>query len=156
MTDRPYITYPAPRAFSMTPAVKKELTGTLFVNEPGQVSFGANDFSPGLFRALHGHHTWELIIIDGSSAGPGYTYFDGRWWRVDPGASVFVPKKCPHAWSSGNTHGFRMLWIYGGSREESGRIWYVNPEEARGISPEEEKDALVWTPEAAGAVPAKS
>ena len=156
MTDRPYITYPAPNKPAAKPAVKKELTGTLFVNEPGQVSFGANDFSPGLFRALHGHHTWELIIIDGSSAGPGYTYFDGRWWRVDPGASVFVPKKCPHAWSSGNTNGFRMLWIYGGSREESGRIWYVNPEEARGISPEEEKDALVWTPEAAGAVPAKS
>jgi hypothetical protein len=48
-----------------------------------------------------------------------------------------------------------MLWVYGGSREEAGRIWYVKPEEARGIAPEEEKDALIWTPEAAGSVPAK-
>ncbi len=48
-----------------------------------------------------------------------------------------------------------MLWVYGGSREEAGRIWHVKARGGKGVSPEEEKDALVWTPEAAGAVPAK-
>ncbi len=149
MTDRPYITYPKPNK----PGAKGEVPGAIFINEPGQVSFGANDFSPGLFRPLHGHHTWELIIVDGASAGPGYVNFEGRWWRVDPGAAVFVPKGCPHAWSSGNTKGFRMLWVYGGAREEAGRIWYVKPDEGNAITPEEELNALLWTPEAAAAVP---
>lgn len=149
MTDRPYITYPK----SNKPGAKGEVPGAIFINEPGQVSFGANDFSPGLFRPLHGHHTWELIIVDGASAGPGYVNFEGRWWRVDPGAAVFVPKGCPHAWSSGNTKGFRMLWVYGGAREEAGRIWYVKPDEGNAITPEEELNALLWTPEAAAAVP---
>lgn len=149
MTDRPYITYPKPNK----PGAKGEVPGAIFINERGQVSFGANDFSPGLFRPLHGHHTWELIIVDGASAGPGYVNFEGRWWRVDPGAAVFVPKGCPHAWSSGNTKGFRMLWVYGGAREEAGRIWYVKPDEGNAITPEEELNALLWTPEAAAAVP---
>jgi hypothetical protein len=149
MTDRPYITYPRPNK----PCAKGEVPGTVFITEPGRVSFGANDFSPGLFRALHGHHTWELVIVDGGSDGPGYINFDGRWWRVDPGAAVFVPKGHPHAWSSGNTKGFRMLWVYGGAREEAGRIWYVNPEEGKAITPEEEINAPVWTPEAANAIP---
>ncbi len=149
MTERPHITYPKPNK----PVAKGDVPGTVFINEPGKVSFGANDFSPGLFRPLHGHHTWELIIVDGASDGPGYVNFEGRWWRVDPGAAVFVPKGCPHAWSSGNTRGFRMLWVYGGAREEAGRIWYVKPEEGRAITPEEERNALLWTPEAAAAIP---
>ncbi len=149
MTDRPYITYRKPQK----PCAKGEVPGAIFINEPGQVSFGANDFSPGLFRPLHGHHTWELIIVDGASDGPGYVNFEGRWWRVDPGAAVYVPKGCPHAWSSGETKGFRMLWVYGGAREEAGRIWHVKPEEGKAITPEEELNAPVWTPEAAEAVP---
>lgn len=148
MTARPYITYPKPKKT----AGRAEVPGETFIDEPGQVCFGANDFAPGLFRALHGHHTWELVIVDSSSAGPGYIYFDGRWWRVDPGAAVFVPKGCPHAWSSGNTRGFKMLYIYGGSRAEAGRIWYVKPEEGECISLEEERNALTWAPERAEAL----
>jgi hypothetical protein len=55
MTAGPYITYPK----SNKPVAKAEIPGTVFVSEPGQVSFGANDFALGLFRALHGHHTWN-------------------------------------------------------------------------------------------------
>jgi hypothetical protein len=149
MTDRPYITYPIPKK----PCAAPEVPGSIFINEPGRVSFGANDFSPGLFRALHGHHLWELVIVDGGSDGPGYVNFAGCWWRADPGAAVFVPARCPHAWSSGNARGFRMLWVYGGAREEAGRIWYGNPEEGKAITPEEEARALVWTPEVAKAIP---
>jgi quercetin dioxygenase-like cupin family protein len=98
LTSRPYITYPKPAR----PAAKRgELETVTFVNEPGMVSFGVNDFLPGMFRPLHGHYTWEVIIVGDKSDGPGYVRFDGRWWRVDPGASVFVPKGYTHAWSAG-------------------------------------------------------
>jgi quercetin dioxygenase-like cupin family protein len=151
LTSRPYITYPKPAK----PAAKQgELETVTFVNEPGMVSFGVNDFLPGMFRPLHGHYTWEVIIVGEKSDGPGYVRFDGRWWRVDPGASVFVPKGYTHAWSAGKK-GFKMLWVYGGTREEAGRIWKEKPEEARSITPEEEKNALVWNAETAKAVPSQ-
>ena len=146
MTERPYIAYPK----RPKPGSGITVPGEILIDEHGKACCGANDFVPGLFRPLHGHHTWELVIVDGSSEGPGYIFFDGCWWRVDSGAAVFVPKRCPHAWSSGNTRGFRMLYVYGGSKEEAGRIWYGKPEEGRCISPEEEANAPAWTPEAAG------
>jgi len=149
MTARPYIRYPK----RPKPGPGMTVPGETLIDEPGQACFGANDFAPGLCRALHGHHVWELVIVDGSSEGPGYIQFDGRWWRVDPGAAVFVPKKYPHAWSSGNSKGFRMLYLYGGSREEAGRIWYVPPDQGRCISPEEEKNAPIWSAEAANSLP---
>lgn len=148
MTAKPYITYPKPQ----TPGSGKEVPGETFIDEPGKACCGANDFTPGLCRALHGHHTWELVIVDGSSEGPGYVQFDGRWWRVDPGAAVFIPKLYPHAWSSGNTRGFRMLYVYGGSRGEAGRVWYVPADQGIPISPEEEKTAQTWTREAANVI----
>lgn len=83
MTARPYIMYPK----RPKPDPGMTVPGETLIDEPGQACFGANDFAPGLCRALHGHHTWELVIVDGSSAGPGYIQFDGRWWRVDPGAA---------------------------------------------------------------------
>ena len=75
MEARPYIKSPKP----YQPGATGEVSGTPLINEPGQVSLGINDFKPGLFRALHGHHTWELVLVDSSSEGPGYIYFDGRW-----------------------------------------------------------------------------
>ena len=59
-----------------------------YLNQPGQVSFGTIDYSPGWFISLHHHDLWELIIIDGSSAGPGFVMFDGRWWRAAPGSAA--------------------------------------------------------------------
>ncbi len=154
MDSRPYIVYPS--ADKSAAVAQTELVTKTFISEPGQVSFGVNDFVPGLFRSLHRHYTWELIIIDDSSEGPGYTFFDGHWWRADPGSSVFIPKGYSHAWSSGNDKGFKMLWVYGGSREEAGRIWDVKPEAGQPITPEEEKNALVWTAEAARSDPSRS
>ena len=76
MDIRPYITYP-----SATDTVEVhqigEVVAKCYVNEPSQVSFGVIDYVPGWFIALHSHETWELIIIDSSSEGPGYTFFDG-------------------------------------------------------------------------------
>ena len=141
MEAKPYIKYPKP----YKTGAEAEVSGKPLINEQGQVSFGINDFKPGIFRALHGHYTWELVLVDSSSEGPGYVYFDGHWWRVNPGAAVFVPKGIPHSWSSGNTTGFRMIWIYGGAREEAGRIWHGKPEEGKCISPEEEISAPTWT-----------
>lgn len=141
---KPYIIYPHTATSAVSPEggiVNK------YVSEPGQVSFGVIDFIPGVFRALHHHHIWELIIIDASSEGPGYTLFDKHWWRVDPGSAVFVPKGCSHAWSSGSNNGFKMLWVYGGTREEAGRVWEEPIENARAITPEEEKNAPRWTPQ---------
>ena len=43
-----------------------------------------------------------------------------------------------------------MLYVYGGSKAEAGRIWYGNPEEGKCISAEEEANAPAWSPEAAG------
>ncbi len=48
-------------------------------------------------------------MVDSSSEGPGYIFFDSHWWRVDVGATAFIPKGYPHAWSSGNNNGFKML-----------------------------------------------
>ncbi len=148
MGARPYI------ADTSTAAILEvDQFGVIFnrchIDEPGQVSFGVKDYAPGRFVSLHHHHTWELIIIDGSSEGPGYTFFDGHWWRADPGCGVFIPKGSTHCWSSGNEQGFKMLWIYPGSHEEAGRIYDVDPETFRAITPEEEKNALVWTKETA-------
>ena len=81
MNTKPYIVYSDTASSAVSPeggVINK------YISEPGQVSFGVIDFTPGLFRALHHHHTWELIIVDNSSEGPGYTFFDGQWWRVDP------------------------------------------------------------------------
>ena len=145
---RPYITYP-----SATSTVEMRQMGEVaqkyYVNEPSQVSFGVIDYIPGWFIALHSHQTWELIIIDSSSEGPGYTFFNGCWWRAAPGSAVFIPKTYPHAWSSGNEKGFKMLWIYGGSHQEAGRTYHVDPEAFKPITPAEERKAPIWTSEAA-------
>ena len=118
-----------------------------YINEPGQVSFGVKDYTPGRFVSPHHHRTWELIIIDGSSEGPGYTFFDGYWWRVDPGSGVLIPKGYPNAWSAGSDKGFKMLWVYGGSLEEADRIMDGDIQGFHAIIPEEEKNALTWTKE---------
>jgi quercetin dioxygenase-like cupin family protein len=115
-----------------------------YINEPGKVSFGVIDYVPGWFIATHHHRTWELIVIDGSSEGPGYTFFDGKWWRADPGSAVYLPKGVPHAWSAGSKKGFKMLWVYGGSTEEAGRIFDGNQEDFQSISVEEEQAAVPW------------
>jgi len=129
-----------------------ELVARCFINEPGEVSFGTADFVPGRALALHHHHTWELIIVDPVSEGPGFTRFGGQWWRVDPGSAVFLPKGYPHAWSAGSEKSFLMLWVYAGSFQEAGREWHEDNSLSHAITPEEEKNALVWTPEAAKAL----
>ena len=147
MTVRPYITYT-----NATESVGVDQIGAViarcYVNEPGQVSFGVIDYVPGWFIALHHHHTWELIIIDSSSEGPGYTFFDSRWWRADPGSGVFIPKGHPHAWSAGNDKGFKMLWIYGGSHEEASRVYDCDQKNFQPITPSQESNCLIWTAEA--------
>jgi quercetin dioxygenase-like cupin family protein len=140
MTDKPYIAYPKRTEKTGAPA---ELTPATLVSEPGKVSFGFMDFKPGDFRTLHHHDHWELIIVDGSSEGPGYVFFDGKWWKAEPGSGTFVPRGYHHAWSAGSK-GFRMLWVYGGSREEAGRTYDNETPLKQGISPEEEKNASVW------------
>ena len=148
MGARPYI------ADTSTAAILEvDQFGVIFnrchIDEPGQVSFGVKDYAPGRFVSLHRHHTWELIIIDGSSEGPGYTFFDGHWWRAEPGCGVFIPKGYPNAWSAGSDRGFKMLWIYGGSLAEAGRILDSDTQDFHAITPEEERNALVWTEETA-------
>ena len=123
-----------------------------YINEPGQVSFGVKDYAPKRFVSLHHHHTWELIIIDGSSQGPAYTFFDGHWWRVDPGSGVFIPKGYPNGWSAGSDSGFKMLWVYGGSLEEAGRILDGDTQASHAITPEEERNAPVWIGDTARSV----
>ena len=145
---RPYITYPSATGRLETHQIG-EVANKCYVNEPDQVSFGVIDYIPGWFIALHSHETWELIIIDSSSEGPGYTFFDGRWWRAAPGSAVFIPKTYPHAWSSGNERGFKMLWIYGGSHQEAGRTYHVDPETFKPITQAEEGKAHTWTSETA-------
>jgi hypothetical protein len=108
-----------------------------------------------LYRKQKSSFPWELVLVDSSSEGPDYIYFDGLWWRANPGVAVFVPKESAHSWSSGNMTGFRMIWIYGGAREEAGRIWYVKPEEGKCISPEEKRNAPIWTPESIGTITPK-
>ena len=147
MNKRPYITYPG----KAKPSEVQQIGGvvsTCYVNETGQVSFGVIDYVPGWFIPLHHHNTWELIIIDSSSAGPGYTLFNGQWWRAEPGSGVFIRKGYPHAWSSGNDEGFKMLWIYGSSHEGADRIYDTDPETFQPITPEEEQRTSTWTAEA--------
>ena len=144
MNNKPYITYPS------RPLEVQQIDSVLskcYINEAGQISFGVIDCAPGWFIALHHHYIWGLIIIDSSSAGPGYTLFKGRWWRVDPGNSVFLPKGCPYAWSSGNDNGFKMLWFFGGAYEEAGPVYDVNPQASQPITRDEERNAPSWTAE---------
>ena len=108
-----------------------------YVDEPGKVSFGIKDYAPGVFIPLHHHHTWELVIIDSISEGPGYIFFDEKWWRCDPETVVFIPNEYPCAWSAGRKS-FRMLWIYGGSLEETGRVLDLDTRADCAITPEEE------------------
>ncbi len=151
MGAKPYIIYPD-KARLLYEAGLGEIVINNYINEPGQVSFGVVDFVPGWFLAPHHHHTWELIIVGDSSEGPGYTFFDSHWWRVDPGGCLFVPKGYTHCWSAGNEKGFKMLWIYPGSHEEAGRIYDGNPQNFKAITTEEEMNALVWTEETARSV----
>ncbi|HEY56382.1 MAG TPA: hypothetical protein G4N90_02975 [Dehalococcoidia bacterium] len=151
MSARPYIIYPD-KAGRLHEAGLGEVVVKSFIDEPGQVSFGVIDFVPGWFLAPHHHHTWELIIVDSSSEGPGYTFFEEHWWRADPGSCLFVPKGYTHCWSAGNKKGFKMLWIYPGSHEEAGRIYDGDSQDFKAITPEEEGNALVWTAETARSV----
>jgi len=98
VNQRPYIIYPS-EGKQVEAGRVGEVINTCYIDEPGQVSFGVIDYVPGWRIPLHHHTTWELIIIDKSSAAPGYTFFDGRWWRAEPGCGVFLPMGHPHAWS---------------------------------------------------------
>lgn len=145
MTAKPYITYPEEAEPSPAGgATASAVAPLIYVSEPGKVSFGVLNFVPGLVRSLHHHNTWELIIIDGSSKGPGYVFFDDTWWRADVGSAVFIPEGYSHAWSSGNDSGFKMLWIYGGTRKEAGRVYDADAERFSPITPEAERKARVW------------
>ena len=146
MENQTYIIYPDTAKVVHEPGM--EVVAKHFISEPGQVSFGVVDFVPGRAVKLHTHNTWEVIIIDGGSEGPGFVYFDDQWWRADPGSAVFVPRGFVHAWSAGNNNRFKMLWIYQGSLEEAGRDWVEDYRTSHLITTEEEKNALVWTPEA--------
>lgn len=146
MTDSPYMVYPARAQTHAEPGV--QVMPMLFINEPGQVCYGTVDFLPRQALALHTHNTWELIIVGGESPGPGFVFFDDQWWRADPGAALFVPKGGIHAWSAGSHNGFKMLWVYQGSVQEAGRNWVKDHRPSPIISPEEEKNAPLWTPEA--------
>jgi quercetin dioxygenase-like cupin family protein len=151
MTDRPYIVYPD-TAELIQEAGLEQIAIKGYIDEPGLLSFGTIDFVPGWFISPHSHYTWELIIVGASSEGPGYTFFDSHWWRVDPGGCLFVPKGYPHCWSAGNEKGFKMLWIYPAAHEEADRIWDGDPKTFRAITPEEERKALVWTEKTARSV----
>jgi quercetin dioxygenase-like cupin family protein len=142
MVIQPFITYPSSPAEVLQVG---DVVSKTYVNEPGQVSFGTIDYVPGWHISLHHHNVWELILIDGGSAGAGFVMFGGRWWRAEPCSAVFVPKNYPHAWSSGNEKGFKMLWVYGGTHQEADRAYDVNPEAFSCISREEERLAQVWT-----------
>ena len=125
-----------------------------FVNEAGQVSSGQIDYQPGMFIAPHRHHTWELILVGPGSASAGYVWAQEQWWKAPPGSHVFLPKGMVHAWSCGNQAGFVMLWIYGGSREEAGRIYVGDPEAFRPITAEQQREARIWQPERSTRPPA--
>ena len=143
MNQRPYLIYPSQGA-QVEAGQVGDVVVTRYVDEPGQVSFGVIDYVPGWRIALHHHNSWELIIIDGSSQGPGYTLFDGHWWRAEPGCAVFVPEGCPHAWSSGNSKGFKMLWVYGDSPTKAGRVYDTDPASFQAITEEQENGAGIW------------
>jgi hypothetical protein len=147
MKQQPYIIYPSEGKHVEAGQVG-EVVNTCYIDEPGQVSFGVIDYVPGWSIPLHHHTTWELIIIDKSSADSGYTFFDGRWWRAEPGCGVFLPKGCPHAWSCGNSKGFKMLWVYGDSAKKAGRIYDCDPASFQGITEEQERNAGIWRSQA--------
>lgn len=153
MKDNPYMIYPEMAKMHAEAGMK--VVSKLFINEPGNVCYGTVDFVPGWSVALHSHNTWELIIVGGESEGPGYVFFNDQWWRANPGSALFVPKGFVHGWSAGKNNGFKMLWIYEGSVEEAGRNWVEDYRPSPVISPEEEKNALVWTPEAGERAAAK-
>jgi hypothetical protein len=44
-----------------------------------------------------------------------------------------------------------MLWIYAGSYQEAGRVWHEDNDLSHAITPDEEKNAWMWTPETAEA-----
>jgi quercetin dioxygenase-like cupin family protein len=145
MSDKPYITY------VNNPLSTQQIGNVIikaYVNEAGEVSFGVIDYVPGWYIPLHRHNTWELIIIDASSPSAGFVLFDRRWWRAEPGSSVFVPVGFPHAWSSGNEKGFKMLWVYGSTHEEAGRMYEGNPDTFKPISRSEENAAAIWSAKA--------
>ena len=146
MGNRPYIVYPD------KDKVKTKHVGQVvrrdYIDEPGQVSCGMNEFVSGAFRPLHHHHVWEISIIDRSSEGPAYILLDGQWWRADPGSVVFIPEGYPHAWSTGSSKGFRVMWFLGGSVAEGSRVLDTDPETFQPITPEEEQSTSTWTAEA--------
>ena len=154
MNEQPYMIYSDTVTEHGEPEV--EVISKLFINEPGKVCFGTVDFVPGWSVALHTHDTWEIIIVGGESEGPGYVFFHDQWWRADPGSALFVPKGFVHGWAAGNYNGFKMLWLYQGSVAEAGRNWVEDYRHSSIISPVEEKNALVWTPEEAKAAAEKS
>jgi len=143
MNTQPYIIYPG-KGKQVEAGQVGAVVNMCYIDEPGQVSFGVIDYVPGWCIPLHHHTTWELIIIDKSSEAPGYTFFNDRWWRADPGSGVFIPKGYAHGWSSGNSKGFRMLWIYGDSAEKAGRIYDTDPDLFHPITSEDEKNASIW------------
>ena len=144
MNNQPYIVSPG-----ISAAIKEERIGELFtrlyIDKPSQLSFGIIDFVPKTAVSLHIHNTWELVLVDSISEGPGYVFFDGNWWQAAPGCGVYMPKGHPHAWSAGNNNGFKMLYIYGGSREEAGRVWTEEAKTFQPITTEEERKAILWT-----------
>jgi len=144
MNQQPYIIYPS-EGKQVEAGQVGEVINTCYIDEPGQVSFGVIDYVPGWRIPLHHHNTWELIIIDKSSAGPGYTFFDSCWWRADPGCGVFIPRGHPHAWSCSNSKGFKMLWIYGDSATKAGRIYDTDPVSFQAITEQQENEAGIWT-----------
>ena len=73
MDQQPYIIYPS-EVKQVEAGRVGEVINTCYIDEPGQVSFGVIDYVPGWRIPLHHHTTWELIIIDKSSAAPGYTF----------------------------------------------------------------------------------
>ena len=147
MKQQPYIIYPS-EGKQVEAGRVGEVVNTCYIDEPGQVSFGVIDYVPGWRIPLHHHTTWELIIIDKSSAAPGYTLFDGRWWTAEPGCGVFLPRGYPHAWSCGNSKGFKMLWVYGDSAEKAGRIYDCDPASFQAITEEQEMNASIWSSQA--------
>ena len=147
MNQQPYIIYPS-EGKQVEAGRVGEVINTCYIDEPGQVSFGVIDYVPGWRIPLHHHTTWELIIIDKSSAAPGYTFFNGRWWRAEPGCGVFLPMGHPHAWSCSNGKGFKMLWVYGDSAEKAGRVYDCEPASFQAITEEQEKNSIIWSSQA--------
>ncbi len=147
MTQLPYIIYPS-EGKQVEAGRVGEVINTCYIDEPGQVSFGVIDYMPGWRIPLHHHTTWELIIIDKSSAAPGYTFFDDCWWKAEPGCGVFLPMGHPHAWSCGNSKGFKMLWVYGDSAEKAGRVYDCEPASFQAITEEQESNSIIWSSQA--------